>query len=457
MEQKGECGCLLDLAKSVIEEAMKKTILIVDDEADIRNLVKEILEDEGYATLTAANSKDAYAILESHTPDMAILDIWLQDSRHDGLQILQEIAGKESPHANMPIIMISGHGTIETAVKAIQFGAYDFIEKPFKSDRLLLMVKRGLEASNLAQENAALKEQSNAGVDIIGSSYHAKNMRERVKFLAGSNSRLCIVGPLGSGKVTIARLIHQQSERCDGPFIIHTCVSDRLENSIQESFKKAKFGTLVLQDICALDEAAQKEVLGYLQDKQYSDVRVISVSKDPSGLNEALYQRVAVDLFEIPSLSERKQDMKNIVEVLIHQISDEIGLKVSKVSSQALQAMEKYNWSGNMYELQAALVAGIIHNNGEDTLQLQSLPRFVSGLEGESNVEHLHQQEHVLNQELLALSLREAREVFEREYLTSQVERFEGNISKTAQFIGMERSALHRKIKSLQEKQDEVA
>jgi len=404
---------------------MKKTILIVDDEADIRNLVKEILEDEGYATLTAANSKDAYAILESHTPDMAILDIWLQDSRHDGLQILQEIAGKESPHANMPIIMISGHGTIETAVKAIQFGAYDFIEKPFKSDRLLLMVKRGLEASNLAQENAALKEQSNAGVDIIGSSYHAKNMRERVKFLAGSNSRLCIVGPLGSGKVTIARLIHQQSERCDGPFIIHTCVSDRLENSIQESFKKAKFGTLV--------------------------------SKDPSGLNEALYQRVAVDLFEIPSLSERKQDMKNIVEVLIHQISDEIGLKVSKVSSQALQAMEKYNWSGNMYELQAALVAGIIHNNGEDTLQLQSLPRFVSGLEGESNVEHLHQQEHVLNQELLALSLREAREVFEREYLTSQVERFEGNISKTAQFIGMERSALHRKIKSLQEKQDEVA
>ncbi|NCT40879.1 MAG: sigma-54-dependent Fis family transcriptional regulator [Alphaproteobacteria bacterium] len=438
----------------------QKTILIVDDETDIRNLVKEILQDEGYATLTAANSKEAYAILETHKPDMAVLDIWLQDSRHDGLQILQTI--KDGPHAAIPAIMISGHGTIETAVSAIKQGAYDFIEKPFKSDRLILMVRRGLEAALLQQENAALKAQNRQlgrQANIIGSSTHAKTMRERVKALAVGHSRLLIEGPLGGGKTSIARLIHNASDRSEEPFHVYICGQNaEYRGSLGDAVEKAKGGTLVLQDVNALSEADQKAVVKILQDSETKS-RVIGTLRESASLNETLRQRLSVEHLVIPSLSERKSDIADILEVFVAEIAEEIGIKAPQISPEFVKFCEKYEWVGNLYELKAALIWALVHNDGADVMNVDALPARITGrVVAADNVEILNVNHRVLDDLFIDLPLRDARDVFEREYLTSQVERFEGNISKTAQFIGMERSALHRKIKSLQDKdiQDET-
>lgn len=432
---------------------MKKTILIVDDEADIRNLVKEILEDEGYATLTAANSKEVYALLEDSKPDMAVLDIWLQDSRHDGLQILETI--KASEHAEIPVIMISGHGTIETAVTAIKQGAYDFIEKPFKSDRLLLMVRRGLEAAGLAQENAVLRAQSHADVQIVGDSSYAKSLSETVQGLAASNSRALIKGPLGAGKTTIARLIHNQSVRAHEPFLIHACVDDEgQQDALSKSFVDAKDGTLVLQDACALDSHGQKALLSLLQSSSYS-ARIIATVRDVEKLDKDLYQRLSVEVLELLPLVKRQQDIEAFAEFFLKQACVELGLSVPKLSREVVQSFERYSWPGNLYEMQAVIVSALVHSDGSEVLSGISLPQNISGaVQSAANVEVLHTPNASIESMMLDLPLREARDVFEREYLTSQVDRFEGNISKTAQFIGMERSALHRKIKSLQDKED---
>lgn len=433
---------------------MRKTILIVDDEADIRNLVKEILEDEGYATLTAANSKQTYEILEQQKPDMAILDIWLQDSRHDGLGILETI--KAGEHKDIPVIMISGHGTIETAVNAIKKGAYDFIEKPFKSDRLILMVRRALEAASLQKENAVLKEQTKSSggkVDIIGTSSHAKTLRERVKALSASNSRLLIEGPLGAGKTTISRLIHNASARGADSFYIYVCNADEtVRGTIEEAIDKAEAGTIVFQDIDALPEADQNILLKVLQNNDLKP-RIISTSRNVDSLNKNLYQRLCVEKLVVPSLAERKQDIKDILDVYVTQVALELGIAVPQVSSDVVKLCEKYTWTGNLYELQAVIMCALIHNDGAGKISADALPARISGRGVDAaNVEVLNMPEQHLDDAFLDLPLRDARDVFEREYLTSQVERFEGNISKTAQFIGMERSALHRKIKSLQDK-----
>ena len=419
---------------------MKKTILIVDDEADIRNLVKEILEDEGYATLTAANSKEVFALLENSKPDMAVLDIWLQDSKHDGLQILETI--KSGEYSDIPVIMISGHGTIETAVSAIKQGAYDFIEKPFKSDRLLLMVKRGLEAAGLAQENAVLRAQSRTDIEIIGDSSFSKGLDETVQRLAASNSRALISGALGVGKTTIARLIHSQSARSVEPLSVCSCAD---EADLGNSFSEAKAGTLILKDVCALDDGAQKHLLSLLQSDKFP-VRVIATARDVGKLDKDLYQRLAVETLEVPALLQRKQDVEAFALFFLKQSCLELGLKVPQLARDAVEALEKADLSGNLYELQALIISALLHSDG--------LPSLNAGafVQNSGNVEVLHTPKTAVSSVMLDLPLREARDVFEREYLTSQVERFEGNISKTAQFIGMERSALHRKIKSLQDK-----
>ena len=435
---------------------MRKTILIVDDQADIRNLVKEILEDEGYATLTAENSKKAYEVLENEKPDMAILDIWLQDSRHDGLQILETI--KAGQHKDIPVIMISGHGTIETAVNAIKQGAYDFIEKPFKSDRLLLMVQRGLEAASLLQENTALKERSRNNIDVIGDSYHAKNLRERIKVLAKSNSNILIEGPLGAGKTTIAGLIHNASEHANAPFIVHMCGSQSdAQGSFEESIEAAKGGYLVFQDIDGLHEEDQKQLLSLLTKTKLS-FRMIATSRTSEALNDNLKSRIGVETLTVPSLNDRKQDIETLLDVYVRQVALELGVKAPSVSREVVRLCENYQWQGNLYELQAAMIWALIHNEGHDVIQPKSLPVRISGIENLSdNVENLPVASQGFDDFMLDLPLREAREVFEREYLTSQVDRFEGNISKTAQFIGMERSALHRKIKSLQSKDKDTS
>jgi len=430
---------------------MSKTILIVDDEADIRNLVKGILEDEGYLTLTAANSKQAYEVLDNEKPDMIVLDIWLQDSRHDGLQILETL--QSGGHENIPVIMISGHGTIETAVTAIKQGAYDFIEKPFKSDRLLLMVQRGLEAASLQKENIALKERSRSHVDIIGSSYHAKNLRERIKTLAKGKSNILIEGPLGAGKTTIAELIHNASETSEEVFIVHMCTANyEAQGSLEDSIEAAQNGCIVFQDLEGLNSDKQKSLLRLLQESHFSG-RVIATTRSPEALNDNLRSRIKIESLVVPSLQERKKDINTLLDVYVHQVALELGVAAPKISKEVVRLCEDYEWQGNLYELQAAIIWAIVHNKDGDTVWPESLPVRISGLNNiDSNVEALPLSSKEFDQTLLELSLREAREVFEREYLTSQVERFEGNISKTAQFIGMERSALHRKIKSLQGK-----
>ncbi len=436
---------------------MRKTILIIDDEADIRNLVKEILEDEGYATLTAANSKEAYAVLEEHKPDMAVLDIWLQDSRHDGLQILETI--KAGDHKDMPVVMISGHGTVETAVNAIKNGAYDFIEKPFKSDRLLLMVKRGLETASLKQENTVLKKRSRSSVDIIGRSYHAKNLRERVKMLASNKSRVLIAGPLGAGKTTLASLIHSNSAISSAPFVVYECsASPELQMDMVEAFENAQGGTIAIQDIDMLNKEQQKVLLGLLQNDRYS-ARVIASTRNADAIEESLRQRVEVEVIDVPPLRERKQDISDILDVYIRQVSKELGLTTPEISKDVVKLCESYHWQGNLYELQAAMIWALVHHGDSDkAIQPSSLPVKISGLVAEDEkVEILPLSPPHINEKLLELPLRDAREMFERDYLTSQVERFDGNISKTAQFVGMERSALHRKIKSLQVKGEDDA
>ncbi len=430
---------------------MNKTILIVDDEADIRNLVKEILQDEGYKVLTAANSKEVYDILEKDKPDMTILDIWLQDSRHDGLQILETI--KSGAHASIPVIMISGHGNIETAVKAIKQGAYDFIEKPFKSDRLLLMIQRGLENALLRQENEALKARSSNEVDIIGTSYHAKNLKERVKTLAKSNSRLMIEGPLGSGKTTIAKLIHAASSSSGYPLIVFSCTADlQRQGSIEQALEQAENGYLVFQDIDAMSMDDQKRLLSILSNEQVQS-RVIATSRHPETLDNDLYKRINIETLIVPSLEQRRQDIADILNVYVHQIAAELGLHVPTISQDVIRLCENYKWDGNLYELQAAMIWALVHNDGADEIQPKSLPLSISGISSSLGND---QNTDKMAQSFLDLPLREAREAFEYQYLTAQVKRFEDNISKTALFVGMERSALHRKIKTLEKKNTQV-
>jgi two-component system nitrogen regulation response regulator NtrX len=430
---------------------MQKTILIVDDEADIRNLVKEILEDEGYATLTAANSKEVEDILRSHKPDLAVLDIWLQDSKHDGLQILEII--KAGQHAHIPVIMISGHGTIETAVSAIKKGAYDFIEKPFKSDRLVLMVRRGLEASSLELENAALREQSLSDVSIVGDSQIVSQLRTKIQNIAATNSRTLIQGPLGSGKTTLAKCIHGQSERAHEMFLVHSCTHDDVTvDALSERLASAHNGTLVLQSVCSLCTEEQRALLSLLQKPAYN-ARIIATVLNVDKLEKDLYDRLAVEIIEAPALSDRKQDIESLAVFFLDQAAFELGLNAPQISKDVLDYLEKYEWPGNLSEMRAAMLYALINNDGASQLSVGSLPGNISGEVAQpENVEILQQAHYGLSREILDLPLRDARELFERDYLTSQVDRFDGNISKTAQYIGMERSALHRKIKSLQDK-----
>ncbi|MFK7840362.1 MAG: sigma-54-dependent transcriptional regulator [Bdellovibrionales bacterium] len=432
-----------------------KTILIVDDEADIRTLIQHILEDEGYKTLTAANSKEAYDILKHETPDMAVLDIWLQDSRDDGIQILDTI--KADHHSQIPVIMISGHGTIETAVNAIKKGAYDFIEKPFKSDRLLLMIKRGLEAASLQQENNQLKSLilDDIDFDIIGNSDNAKSLRGKIALLSRQNSRFLIHGSKGTGKTSIAHMIHKTSERQERPFNILTGSQPDLSKSDVNCLVNATCGgTLAIQAINLLPLNIQKHILHIIHDNN-QDVRFIGILNSYNGLDDSLKERLNAETLTVEDLKQRKDDIPAIAEFLLNTISNNLGVSAPSISVEALSLLKDYELVGNYYELKAILTWAILYQiNGE--IIPSSLPsRTHIQSHDPHNVEMLFSSKDLLSDRFLDLSLRDARDVFEREYLTSQVDKFEGNISKTAEFVGMERSALHRKIKSLQEKQEQ--
>jgi len=449
-------------------------ILIVDDERDIRSLISMTLQDEGYSTHEAANARDARDMLASQPPSLAILDIWMRDSDMDGLELLEWVKGI---YPDLPVVMISGHGTIETAVRAIRKGAYDFIEKPFKEDRLLLMVERALQASRLAQENAELRARVSEESDpeIIGHSQVIKALQQAIVRIAPTSSRVLINGPNGSGKELAARLIHHKSERKDARFVVANCArlapervdaelfgSENLQSNrrIVGLFEQAHKGTLYFDEICDLPYETQGKIVRAITEQRFRrvggnaevavDVRVISASSrdlaakiSAGALREDLYYRLGVVPLTMPPLSDRRDDIPRLAKHFAKTVSRRLGMPAIKFSDDVLAAMQGYDWPGNVRQLLNAVenMVIMVPPDGGGLVGLEALPAEIQ------NISH-----GGLNSDMegfWAMPLRGAREAFERAYMAAQLKRFGGNVSRMAVFVGMERSALHRKLKSL--------
>ncbi len=451
---------------------MSIDILVVDDEQDIRELVSGILEDEGFSPRTASDSASALAAVRDRLPSLVILDVWLQNSAMDGIEILEEL---KKLHPELPVVIISGHGTIETAVAAIKKGAYDFVEKPFNADRLILVVNRALEATRLRRENSELRERA-PDWGLIGSSSAISSLRGVIERVADARSRVLISGPPGSGKEVIARLLHTTSQRAGRPFVVVSAASiapDRMEEELFGTegedgapqmiglMEKAHGGTLMFDEIGDMPLETQGKILRVLVEQRFKrvggqkavevDVRIISTtSKDllaaaaESAFREDLYHRLNVVSIIAPGLDERREDIPALVAYFVDRISKTSGLPKRPLSVEAIAALQTYNWPGNVRQLRNVIERTLILMGRDPELEItcDHLPSEVmdAGLSIPAG-EGLEQ--------IIALPLRDARERFEREYLIAQINRFGGNISRTAAFIGMERSALHRKLKAL--------
>jgi two-component system nitrogen regulation response regulator NtrX len=452
---------------------MASDILIVDDEADIRELVSGILGDEGHGTRLAADADTALTEIGKRRPSLVFLDIWLQGSRLDGLALLDEI---KREHVEVPVIMISGHGNIETAVSAIKRGAYDYIEKPFKSDRLVLVAERALEASKLRREVKVLRERAGEASQLLGNSVAMNHLRSMIEKVAPTNSRVMISGASGTGKELVARTIHVLSTRSSGPFVVlnaATIMPDRMENELfgtepvngdarrVGALEEAHGGTLYLDEVGDMPRETQNKILRVLVDQTFQrvggtnrvnvDVRIISsTGRDlereigEGSFREDLFHRLAVVPIRVPALAERREDIPVLVRHFAEQISRATGLPPRTIGDDALAVLQAHDWPGNLRQLRNNIERLLILARGDasETITAELLPPEIGEMlpttPGRAGGEHL-----------MSMPLRDAREIFEREYLTAQVNRFGGNISRTAEFVGMERSALHRKLKSL--------
>jgi len=450
---------------------MISDILVVDDEADIRDLVAGILQDEGYAVRTARNSETALAAIRARKPALVVLDIWMTGGGMDGLELLDVLKGLDE---DLPVIMISGHGNIETAVAAIKRGAYDFIEKPFKSDRLLLIVQRALEAANLKRENRRLRTQAIVPDGMVGASAAAQALRSMIAKVAAANSRVLISGPPGSGKETAARLIHAASPRARGEFVAISAAGmtpQRIDLELfgEEGaegrparigvFERAHGGTLYIDDVADMPRESQSRVLRVLVEQRFRrlggdqdvqvDVRVVSsTSRDlqveiaAGRMREDLFHRLNVVPLRVPGLSERREDIPGLIEYYIDRLSAATGLPKRRLADDAFATLQVQAWPGNVRQLRNVVERILILAAGDpsDAITADMLPPEASATPPAGGMGA---------ERIIALPLREARELFEKEYLDAQIMRFGGNISRTAAFIGMERSALHRKMKSL--------
>ncbi len=450
---------------------MAADILVVDDEADIRDLVAGILEDEGYAVRTAADSGTALAAIRARRPSLLIQDIWMQGGGLDGLELLDVVKGAD---ADLPVVMISGHGNIETAVSAIKRGAYDFLEKPFKSDRLLLLVERALEATELRRENRRLRVQAITPDGMIGRSAAAQQLRTMIGRVSPANSRILISGPPGSGKELAARLIHEASPRARGEFVPVSAAGVTPERMDVELFgeegeggrpnkigvfERAHGGTLFLDEVADMPRESQGRILRVLVDQRFRrvggdqdvqvDVRVVSSTSRnlqeeiaAGRFREDLFHRLNVVPVRVPGLSERREDIAELVAYFIERIAGATGLPRRVLGEDAMATLQVHDWPGNVRQLRNNVERLLILATGEpgEVITAEKLPVEVASAGAAGSVGP---------ERIIALPLREAREVFEREYLAAQILRFGGNISRTAAFIGMERSALHRKLKSL--------
>ncbi len=451
---------------------MSVDILIVDDEQDIRELVSGILEDEGFSPRTAGDSTAALAAVRDRLPSLVILDVWLQNSAMDGIEILEEL---KRLHPDLPVIIISGHGTIETAVAAIKKGAYDFVEKPFNADRLVLVVNRALEAARLRRENSELRERA-PDWGLIGSSSAMTALRGVIERVADARSRVLILGPSGSGKEVIARLIHSTSARARRPFIVVSAASIAPDRMEEELFgiegeggaprmiglmEKAHGGTLMFDEIGDMPFETQSKILRVLVHQRFKrvggeksvevDARIISTTSQDllaaaaeGHFREDLYHRLNVVSIIAPGLDERREDIPALSAYFVDRIARSSGLPKRPFSAESMAALQTYHWPGNVRQLRNVIERTLILMGRDPEIEItcEHLPSEVmdAGLSIPAG-EGLEQ--------IISLPLREARERFEREYLLTQINRFGGNISRTAAFIGMERSALHRKLKAL--------
>ncbi|MBV9992464.1 MAG: sigma-54-dependent Fis family transcriptional regulator [Alphaproteobacteria bacterium] len=446
-------------------------ILIVDDEEDIRDLIAGILKDEGYETRVAGDGDAAIAAVRTRKPQLVILDIWLQGSKLDGIQVLEAL---KRDYADLPVVMISGHGTIETAVSSIKKGAYDFIEKPFKADRLIHVAARALEAARLKREVAELRLRAGDDSELVGQSSAISQLRQLVEKIAPTGSRVMVTGPSGSGKEVVARLIHARSRRAGNAFVAINCATmepSRIEAELFGVeggdgprkiglFELAHNGTLYLDEVADMPMETQGKILRVLVDQTFTriggtqrvqvDARVISSTTADLRLEigdgkfrEDLYHRLNVVPVRVPSLAERRDDIPLLVAHFMKRLSAASGLQMREIGDDAMAVLQAHSWPGNIRQLRNIVERLLIlaTDDAQQAISADLLPSDLGasapwGGQGRGDL-------------VISMPLREAREIFERDYLVAQINRFGGNISRTAAFIGMERSALHRKLKSL--------
>lgn len=450
---------------------MALDILIVDDEDDIRELIAGILADEGYETRCAHNSDTAFREIEARRPSLLVLDIWLQGSKRDGLEILKIV---KSRHRDLPVVMISGHGNIETAVAAIKLGAYDFIEKPFQADKLIHLVERATEAERLRRENQELRRKAGMADELIGRSSAINQLRVMIEKVAPTGSRVMISGPAGCGKEVTARLIHISSRRAVGKFVIVNSANIAPERMEQELFgveqngavvktglfEQAHGGTLFLDEVADMPGPTQAKILRVLTEQTFNrvggakqvavDVRVISATSRnlqeairQGDFREDLFHRLSVVPVTVPPITERREDVPILVDHFMAQLSSATGRPRHSVNEEATAALQAYDWPGNVRQLKNMVERLIILADADcKEITAAMLPKEISS----QSAEMLGADGHA---SIMSIPLRQARAAFEREYLKVQITRFGGNISRTATFVGMERSALHRKLKTL--------
>ena len=451
---------------------MPVDVLVVDDEADIRHLVAGILEDEGYRPRTAANSDETLEALAVRRPALVILDIWLKGSRHDGLELLDQIKAVDP---SLPVLIISGHGNLDTAVSAIKRGAYDFIEKPFQAETLLFAVARATETERLRREVEELRQLAALDTELTGTSQIINAVRATIRRVSATGSRVLITGPAGSGKETAARLLHQWSQRSMRPFVVVAAATMTPERVEEELFGReggdlplrpgllevADGGTLFIDEVADMPLTTQAKILRVLTEQTFQriggtraikvDVRVVSsTARDLAAeiaagrFREDLYYRLNVVPVRLPALADRREDVPVLAEYFLARLASERRIRPPSMSDEAVAALQTYSWPGNVRQLRNVLERTLIMapSQGLERIDLAMLPAEVTAepqklLPGEAA------------RSIMGTPLREAREAFEREYLKVQIRRFSGNISRTANFIGMERSALHRKLKAL--------
>ena len=445
------------------------SILIVDDEKDIRELIGDILKDEGFSVRLAANSDDCMAEINAEPPSLMILDIWLKDSRMDGIDILKSVK-RDNP--DIPVVIISGHGNIEIAVAAIKQGAYDFIEKPFNIDQLMVVVARAMETSRLRRENADLRRRDVTASEMLGSSTAFKALKAQLEKVTKSNGRVMLTGPAGSGKEMAARFIHTNSGRSTAPFVSVSSASiepERMEEVLfgretsergveKGLLEQAHGGVVYFDDVADMPLGTQSKILRVLteqtflrvggSDKVRVDLRVISsttrdlrVEIAQGRVRQELYDRLNVVPIAVPSLAERREDIPELTRAFIEMFHRTQGLPLRNLTPEADAMLQTMQWPGNVRQLRNVIERVLILGDGAGPVEARELPGQEVAADAGGRM--------VLGGVMATLPLREAREVFEREYLLTQINRFGGNISRTAGFVGMERSALHRKLKSL--------